>query len=82
MGIRQQAHDFLKDKPLKLCMNILTIIVVLCIIGVILWGFFQDGFDALRVIVSIYLLCVCCQTLHIFLTLYSLLFPLFVVLVL
>jgi len=55
MGLKDSAHDWLKDKPLKMSMNLLTIISVLCVIGVILWGMMKDGFDALRVIVSIYL---------------------------
>jgi len=42
-------EDRLRDIPVKVIMNLLTIVCALLIIIVIVWGFWADGFgDALR----------------------------------
>eukprot|EP01087_Luapelamoeba_hula_P012455 TRINITY_DN3475_c0_g1_i1.p1 TRINITY_DN3475_c0_g1~~TRINITY_DN3475_c0_g1_i1.p1 ORF type:complete len:248 (-),score=41.35 TRINITY_DN3475_c0_g1_i1:54-797(-) len=56
-----KAHHVLEKIPLKLIMNLITTVFTLLVIGVIIWGFFEEGFsDALRTIVSIYLFVAVC----------------------
>jgi len=55
-GFHHTIEERLRDVPVKIIMNLLTIVCAMLIIVVIIWGFWTDGFgDALRVLVCIYL---------------------------
>lgn len=57
-GALATLNDRLKDVPIKIIMNLLTILCAGLIVAAIIWGFWTEGFgDALRVLVCIYLLC-------------------------